>query len=166
MQLRSDPSASAMMAGAFTRANADQLQSAIGRAPSEGELYIAHFLGPDGAGKRLLVQPDVAGWVEWISGGSEVALNFTELLRCADLALYAAKERGKSRVEVYHDDLHTRMVSRATQRSEISTAMQSGQFELHYQPVVLIDSWEIVGSEALIRWQHPTRGLVMPAELA
>ena len=53
MQLRSDPSASAMMAGAFTRANADQLQSAIGRAPSEGELYIAHFLGPDGAAKLI-----------------------------------------------------------------------------------------------------------------
>jgi len=99
-----------------------------------------------------------------LSGGSEGALNFTELLRCADLALYAAKERGKGRVEVYHDDLHTRMVSRATQRSEIATAIQSGQFEMHYQPVVLIDTGEIVGSEALIRWRHPTRGLVMPAE--
>ncbi len=53
MQLRSDPSASATMAGAFTRANADQLQSAIGRAPTEGELYIAHFLGSDGAGKLI-----------------------------------------------------------------------------------------------------------------
>ncbi|MEO5982101.1 MAG: EAL domain-containing protein [Pedococcus sp.] len=99
-----------------------------------------------------------------ISGGNEVALNFTELLRCADLALYAAKERGKGRVEVYHDDLHTRMVSRATQRSELSTAMLEGQFELHYQPVVLIDTGEIVGSEALVRWRHPDRGLVMPSE--
>src|ERR1700712_630490 len=53
MQLRSDPSASAMMAGAFTRANSDQLQNAIGRKPTEGELYIAHFLGPDGAGKLI-----------------------------------------------------------------------------------------------------------------
>jgi hypothetical protein len=53
MQLRSDPSASATMAGAFTRANADQLQSAIGRPPTEGELYIAHFLGSDGAGKLI-----------------------------------------------------------------------------------------------------------------
>jgi len=53
MQLRSDPSASAAMAGAFTRANAEHLQGAIGRAPTEGELYIAHFLGPDGAGKLV-----------------------------------------------------------------------------------------------------------------
>jgi hypothetical protein len=53
MQLRSDPSASAAMAGAFTRANADQLQAATGRPPTEGELYIAHFLGSDGASRLI-----------------------------------------------------------------------------------------------------------------
>jgi len=53
MQLRSDPEASAMMAGALTRNNADQLRNAIGRDPSEGELYIAHFLGSGGAGKLI-----------------------------------------------------------------------------------------------------------------
>ena len=53
MKLRGDPEASALMAGAFTRNNAAQLQSAIGRAPTEGELYAAHFLGPDGAGKLI-----------------------------------------------------------------------------------------------------------------
>jgi diguanylate cyclase (GGDEF)-like protein/PAS domain S-box-containing protein len=99
-----------------------------------------------------------------VSGGSELALSVTELLRCADLALYAAKERGKGRVERYHDDLHTRMVNRLTQRSELSQAMATKQFELHYQPVVLIDTGEIIGSEVLVRWRHPTRGLVMPAE--
>ena len=53
LKLRSDPSVSALMAGAFTRSNAAQLANALGRAPSEGELYIAHFLGPDGAGKLI-----------------------------------------------------------------------------------------------------------------
>ncbi len=53
MRLRSDPAVSATMAGAFTRSNAAQLNAAIGRAPSEGELYIAHFLGPDGAAKLI-----------------------------------------------------------------------------------------------------------------
>ena len=53
MKLRSDPAASAVMAGSFTRANAQQLQSAIGRSPTDGELYIAHFLGPDGAAKMI-----------------------------------------------------------------------------------------------------------------
>jgi hypothetical protein len=53
MQLRSDPAASAMMAGAFTRNNATHLENAIGRQPSEGELYIAHFLGSEGASKLI-----------------------------------------------------------------------------------------------------------------
>jgi diguanylate cyclase (GGDEF)-like protein/PAS domain S-box-containing protein len=99
-----------------------------------------------------------------LSGGSELSLSFTELLRCADLALYAAKEGGKARVELYHDGLHTRMVSRLSQTAELSAAMENEQFELHYQPIVLIDTGEIVGSEALIRWRHPTRGLVMPLD--
>lgn len=53
MRLRNDPTASAMLAGAFSRANAAQLSTAIGRQPTEGELYIAHFLGPDGAGRMI-----------------------------------------------------------------------------------------------------------------
>jgi diguanylate cyclase (GGDEF)-like protein/PAS domain S-box-containing protein len=99
-----------------------------------------------------------------LSGGSEVALNLAELLRCADLALYAAKEAGKGRVELYRDDLHTRMVKRATQRAELAKAMTAEQFELRYQPIVMIDTGEIYGSEVLVRWRHPTRGLVMPTE--
>jgi hypothetical protein len=64
MKLRSDPAASALMAGAFTRGNAAQLANALGRAPSEGELYIAHFLGPDGARKLISAatsQPQTSG---------------------------------------------------------------------------------------------------------
>jgi hypothetical protein len=53
MRLRGDPSASAAMAGAFTRNNAEQLSGALGRRPTDGELYIAHFLGPDGAGRLI-----------------------------------------------------------------------------------------------------------------
>src|ERR1700688_39056 len=53
MRLRSDPAASATMAGAFTQTNAVQLAVAVGRTPTEGELYIAHFLGPDGAAKLI-----------------------------------------------------------------------------------------------------------------
>ena len=53
MKLRSDPETSALMAGAFSRANAFQLTGAVGRPPTEGELYVAHFLGPDGAGRLI-----------------------------------------------------------------------------------------------------------------
>ncbi len=98
------------------------------------------------------------------SGGSDRDLDYAELLRCADLALYAAKEEGKGRVEVYRDELHTTMVNRVNLSAELSLAMETGQFELHYQPIVLIDTGEILGSEVLVRWRHPTRGQVMPAE--
>lgn len=63
MRLRSDPAASATMAGVFTRSNAEQLRGAIGREPTEGELYIAHFLGPDGAGRLIsaaMYRPDTS----------------------------------------------------------------------------------------------------------
>ncbi|HYO18752.1 MAG TPA: EAL domain-containing protein [Dermatophilaceae bacterium] len=99
-----------------------------------------------------------------LSGGPEPTLNLSELLQCADLALYAAKERGKGRVELYRDDLHTRMMSRATLRTELDVAMKEEQFELYFQPVVVIDTGEIHGSEVLVRWNHPTRGLVMPGD--
>jgi diguanylate cyclase (GGDEF)-like protein/PAS domain S-box-containing protein len=99
-----------------------------------------------------------------LSGGPEPTLNLSELLQCADLALYAAKERGKGRVELYRDDLHTRMMSRATMRTELDVGMKEGQFELYFQPVVVIDTGEIQGSEVLLRWNHPTRGLVMPGD--
>ena len=99
-----------------------------------------------------------------LSGGPEPTLNLSELFQCADLALYAAKERGKGRVELYRDDLHTRMMSRATLRTELDAGMKEEQFELYFQPVVVIDTGEIQGSEVLIRWNHPTRGLVMPGD--
>ena len=63
MKLRSDPQASALLAGAFSQANAAQVSAAIGRQPTEGELYIAHFLGPDGAGRMITAaanRPDVS----------------------------------------------------------------------------------------------------------
>jgi diguanylate cyclase (GGDEF)-like protein/PAS domain S-box-containing protein len=112
-------------------------------------------------GEELVVSASI-GLV--LSGGPEPTLNLSELLQCADLALYAAKERGKGRVELYRDDLHTRMMSRATLRTELDAGMKEEQFELYFQPVVVIDTGEIQGSEVLIRWNHPTRGLVMPGD--
>jgi hypothetical protein len=93
MQLRSDPSASAMMAGAFTRANADQLQNAIGRKPTEGELYIAHFLGPDGAGKLINVadtQPN-----------ANAATMFPQAAAANQSIFYDRSGHGRSAADVY-----------------------------------------------------------------
>jgi diguanylate cyclase (GGDEF)-like protein/PAS domain S-box-containing protein len=99
-----------------------------------------------------------------VGGNRNGPLDMAELMRCADLALYAAKERGKGQVVQYHADLHTRMVDRLTRRADLERALAADEFLLHFQPVVAIETGEVVGCEALVRWQHPTRGLVPPLE--
>ena len=86
------------------------------------------------------------------------------VLRDADIAMYAAKGAGKHRVEVFESVLHARIVERLQLKSELQTALDDGQLLLHYQPVVELDNDEIVGVEALVRWQHPQRGLVPPGD--
>ncbi|MFG1988505.1 putative bifunctional diguanylate cyclase/phosphodiesterase [Actinoplanes sp. NPDC048988] len=87
-----------------------------------------------------------------------------ELLRQADLALYVAKGAGKNQWRRYRADLHGAMVERLELRSALDHAAREGQFVLAYQPIVDLGSDEPVGYEALVRWHHPARGVVQPAE--
>ena len=87
-----------------------------------------------------------------------------ELLRCSDVALYTAKERGKDQVVRYHDDLHAQLLDRLSRREDLRRGVAAGEFVLHYQPIVSLVTQTVVGAEALIRWQHPDRGLVPPLE--
>ena len=84
------------------------------------------------------------------------------LLRHADQALYQAKLTGRNRLSFFDDDLDEAVRSHHSQRSEIRDGMLAGQFRLHYQPKVNMRSGEVVGMEALLRWQHPQRGLLGP----
>ena len=99
-----------------------------------------------------------------VTAGTEGDLDVSGLLRCADLALYAAKERGKGQMVRYDPGLHARMLDRLALRSELQQAVEAEQFRLLYQPIVTIESGQIVGAEALVRWAHPTRGLIPPIE--
>jgi diguanylate cyclase (GGDEF)-like protein/PAS domain S-box-containing protein len=87
-----------------------------------------------------------------------------ELLRRADLALYAAKSAGKGQWRRYAPDLHLAAVDRVGVRTELKGALADGQFELRYQPVVELDSGVTAGLEALVRWHHPRRGTLAPGE--
>ncbi len=84
------------------------------------------------------------------------------LIRNADLAMYRAKELGKDRIVVFSDELDHRARSRAALTAEIARGVDAGEFVAHYQPVVELDSGRIVGVEALVRWHHPERGLLLP----
>ncbi len=85
-----------------------------------------------------------------------------ELLRNADVAMYRAKERGPARIEIYSSDNELAVVSRLRTSNELHRALERDELELHYQPVVDLQTQTLAGMEALVRWQHPSRGLLLP----
>ena len=87
-----------------------------------------------------------------------------EMLRDSDVAMYRAKERGRSRIELYDADMRRRMLDRVETERSLRTAIGAGELRLHYQPIVALDGWTVVAAEALVRWEHPERGMVQPAE--
>ncbi|MBG0833043.1 EAL domain-containing protein [Planomonospora sp. ID67723] len=120
---------------------------------------IAALGAPVGAsGHELLVQASIG----LVDGGS--GMDASELLRRADVAMYAAKEQGKSRYVRYTDDMDTRAVEHARVGAELRHALSAGELFLLYQPVVTLPGGGLSGVEALVRWRHPERGLVSPAE--
>ncbi len=94
-------------------------------------------------------------------GSSDVPAS---LLRDADAAMYRAKDRGRNRYELFDDDMRTRAGTRVRTESELRRALERGELRLHYQPVLDTSSAALVGVEALVRWEHPTRGLLLPAD--
>jgi diguanylate cyclase (GGDEF)-like protein/PAS domain S-box-containing protein len=90
--------------------------------------------------------------------------NVERLLRNADAAMYSAKSRGKGHAEIFQPEMLRAARRRMRIENELATAIETGQLEAHYQPIVDLNSRHLVGVEALMRWRHPTRGLVMPAD--
>jgi EAL domain-containing protein (putative c-di-GMP-specific phosphodiesterase class I) len=83
-----------------------------------------------------------------------------EVLRHADLAMYEAKSHPRAEYEVYNPSMDTRTVNRMELENELRRAVEREEFEVHYQPVIELETGEVAGFEALARWRHPERGLV------
>ena len=87
-----------------------------------------------------------------------------DLLRQADLAMYTAKTLGKGRFAFYEPHMHEAAVTRMELKGDLEQAIANHDFELHYQPIVDLRSGDVTGLEALVRWRHAERGLVLPTE--
>ena len=117
-----------------------------------------------------LAQPIVLGAQEiFVSASIGIVLyprdgeDLDTLLKNADVAMYHAKGEGRNRFFFYHDSMRAATAQRLLLEHDLRKALEGGQFELYYQPQIEVPTGEIVGIEALIRWNHPTLGLLGPA---
>jgi diguanylate cyclase (GGDEF)-like protein/PAS domain S-box-containing protein len=99
-----------------------------------------------------------------ISIAPDNAIEPGQLLKYADLALYEAKDAGRNTYCFYEPELEARMRAQQILEVELGAALTHGEFEVHYQPIVNLESNEVTGFEALLRWRHPERGLLEPNE--
>jgi diguanylate cyclase (GGDEF)-like protein len=121
--------------------------------------------------RRILRRPvQVQG--QDVSLSASVGIAFTtdpdetadDLLRHADAAMYAAKELGRDRVEVFDESLRLKVRRRLQDEIELRQAVEQGELTVYYQPEIEVPSGRMIGAEALVRWRHPRRGLLSAAE--
>jgi diguanylate cyclase (GGDEF)-like protein len=112
---------------------------------------------------------DIDGHIMYAGGSVGIAMypndgdSAAELLKKADTALYLAKDRGRGRYAFFEEQMNVDASARATIDRELREALARGEFRLHYQPQIDLTSGEVCAVEALLRWQHPHRGLLAPA---
>ncbi len=112
------------------------------------------------AGKELVLRASIG--ISILEGDSPASAD--ELIRDADAAMYIAKRDGKGGYRMFEPEMHAGVLARLELRADLQRALESGQFELYYQPIVRLADSRVAGMEALLRWRHPERGLVVPGD--
>jgi diguanylate cyclase (GGDEF)-like protein/PAS domain S-box-containing protein len=130
-------------------------------APMEvGSRLLASLQAPfEIHGKELYVRASL-GVASWDSSDDTAE----DLIRNADMSMYTAKANGKNRIAAFEPGMHQAALARLALRGDLERAVERHEFFLHYQPIVRLADGAITGVEALLRWQHPARGVVGPLE--
>ena len=110
-------------------------------------------------GKELFVHASVG--ISVLTSRTQTA---DELLRNADVSMYMAKSKGKNRIEVFEPSMHAAALARLALKGDLERAIDRDEFFVLYQPVMDLSTLELAGVEALVRWQHPDRGVVGPTD--
>ncbi len=132
---------------------------------------------PDGANALALMVTDALNAPYDLNGNHAIvgasigiaispsdASSSDELLKCADMALYGAKADGRGTCRFFEPEMNIRVKARRRLEVDLRTAIAEKQFEMFYQPIVSVSSSKVIAFEALIRWRHPDRGMISPAE--
>lgn len=90
--------------------------------------------------------------------------DFDTLISNADSAMYLAKENGKNAYQFFTEEIHHGIIEKTMLENELRQALNKNQFELYYQPIIAMNTEELTGLEALIRWNHPSKGIILPAD--
>ena len=142
----------------------------------EFAVMVESITHPDGAvtvARRIIgamAEPlAIAGSDVAVQGSIGIALGVggqtaSEIMRSADLAMYRAKSEGKGRYALYEPSMHELVLERLELKADLQRAVLADEFDVHYQPIVTLQNGGIVGVEALVRWKHPDRGLVLPGD--
>jgi len=96
--------------------------------------------------------------------GTKDYIRASDMLRDADIAMYRAKNKGKARYEIFDREMHAIAINRLHLENDLRRAIEKKQFLVYYQPIIDISNNRLIGFEALVRWQHPTRGFISPVE--
>ena len=134
------------------------------RQPSGAETLAARIIAELGRPYRIEGHQIGIGVSIGIAVGTDDGIGVDQVLGRADLALYEAKQHGGASFRLFEPRMQARVEHRRRLEAELQHALARGEFELHYQPLVRLAGLDIVGFEALVRWRHPTRGLVQPGE--
>jgi diguanylate cyclase (GGDEF)-like protein len=113
-------------------------------------------------GKEVFIRASVG--IAMLDGEDAMTSAAEDLMRNADVAMYRAKREGKGHYRLFEPEMHADVLDRLELKGALQRAIERGEMRLHYQPVVELPSLKILGLEALVRWQHPDRGLVSPGD--